>query len=248
MPRQQRRKSESGIYHVMLRGINQQQIFQDEEDNLKFLQIVKECKAISEFKLFAYCLMENHVHLLIKEGKEPIELIFKRIGNRFVYWYNTKYKRVGHLFQDRYRSEPVETDEYFLTVLRYIHQNPVKAGIVKSCGKYRFSSYNEYIKESKIIDDELAKEMLTKEEFVKYHKKEETARCLEIKEIKPRLTDEEAKRIIKEISGCENIEQFQRLTGDKQNEFIAKFRKKNISIRQISRLTGATIGIIRKFS
>lgn len=248
MPRQQRRKSESGIYHVMLRGINQQQIFQDEEDNLKFLQIVKECKAISEFKLFAYCLMENHVHLLIKEGKEPIELIFKRIGNRFVYWYNTKYKRVGHLFQDRYRSEPVETYEYFLTVLRYIHQNPVKAGIVKSCGKYRFSSYNEYIKESKIIDDELAKEMLTKEEFVKYHKKEETASCLEIKEIKPRLTDEEAKRIIKEISGCENIEQFQRLTGDKQNEFIAKFRKKNISIRQISRLTGATIGIIRKFS
>lgn len=248
MPRQQRRKSESGIYHVMLRGINQQQIFQDEEDNLKFLQIVKECKAISEFKLFAYCLMENHVHLLIKEGKEPIELIFKRIGNRFVYWYNTKYKRVGHLFQDRYRSEPVESDEYFLTVLRYIHQNPVKAGIVKSCGKYRFSSYNEYIKESKIIDDELAKEMLTKEEFVKYHKKEETASCLEIKEIKPRLTDEEAKRIIKEISGCENIEQFQRLTGDKQNKFIAKFRKKNISIRQISRLTGATIGIIRKFS
>ena len=248
MPRQQRRKSESGIYHVMLRGINQQQIFQDEEDNLKFLQIVKECKAISEFKLFAYCLMENHVHLLIKEGKEPIELIFKRIGNRFVYWYNTKYKRVGHLFQDRYRSEPVETDEYFLTVLRYIHQNPVKAGIVKSCGKYRFSSYNEYIKESKIIDDELAKQMLTKEEFVKYHKKEETASCLEIKEIKPRLTDEEAKRIIKEISGCENIEQFQRLTSDKQNEFIAKFRNKNISIRQISRLTGATIGIIRKFS
>ena len=248
MPRQQRRKSESGIYHVMLSGINQQQIFQDKEDNLKFLQIVKECKAISEFKLFAYCLMENHVHLLIKEGKEPIELIFKRIGNRFVYWYNTKYKRVGHLFQDRYRSEPVETDEYFLTVLRYIHQNPVKAGIVKSCGKYRFSSYNEYIKESKIIDDELAKEMLTKEEFVKYHKKEETASCLEIKEIKPRLTDEEAKRIIKEISGCENIEQFQRLTSDKQNEFIAKFRKKNISIRQISRLTGATIGIIRKFS
>ena len=232
----------------MLRGINQQQIFQDEEDNLKFLQIVKECKAISEFKLFAYCLMENHVHLLIKEGKEPIELIFKRIGNRFVYWYNTKYKRVGHLFQDRYRSEPVETDEYFLTVLRYIHQNPVKAGIVKSCGKYRFSSYNEYIKESKIIDDELAKQMLTKEEFVKYHKKEETASCLEIKEIKPRLTDEEAKRIIKEISGCENIEQFQRLTSDKQNEFIAKFRNKNISIRQISRLTGATIGIIRKFS
>lgn len=80
MPRQARRKSESGIYHIMLRGINQQQIFEDSEDYEKFLQILKDCKAVSEYKLFAYCLMGNHIHLLIQEDKEPIEQVIKRLA------------------------------------------------------------------------------------------------------------------------------------------------------------------------
>ncbi|MCL2672285.1 MAG: transposase [Clostridiales bacterium] len=126
MPRTARRKSENGLYHVMLRGINQQQIFHDNEDNEKFLAVLKECKKVSEFELHAYCLMGNHVHLLLRTGKEELEQIFKRIGVRYVYWYNWKYKRTGHLFQDRYKSEPVENDEYYFTVLRYIHQNPIR--------------------------------------------------------------------------------------------------------------------------
>ena len=117
MPRQARKKSESGIYHIMLRGINKQQIFEDEEDFQKFIQVLKECKAVSEYKLFAYCLMGNHIHMLIKPEKEPLELVFKRIGSRYVYWYNWKYRRTGHLFQDRYKSEPINDDSYFLTVL-----------------------------------------------------------------------------------------------------------------------------------
>ena len=117
MPRQARKKSSAGIYHIMLRGVNQQQIFEDGEDCDKFLQVLKDCKAISEFKLFAYCLMGNHIHILLQETNEPIELLMKRIATRFVYWYNIKYQRVGHLFQDRFKSEPIENDAYFLTVL-----------------------------------------------------------------------------------------------------------------------------------
>ena len=247
MPRQQRLKSESGIYHIMLRGINQQQIFQDEEDNQKFIEILTKCKAISEYQLFAYCLMGNHVHILLKEGKETLELIFKRIGSRYAYWYNTKYQRVGHLFQDRFKSEPVETDEYFLTVMRYIHQNPVKANLVKNCKDYPYSSYDEYQKKATVIDVDFVFKMISKEEFVRFHKKVEKTECMEVKEQKPRLTDEAAKKVIKEICGCESIEQFQKLPGDTQNEYITKFREANISIRQISRLTGVTIGIIRKY-
>lgn len=247
VPRNQRVKSESGIYHVMLRGINQQQIFQDVEDNKKFIEILTKCKVVSGYQLFAYCLMGNHVHLLIKEEKEPLERIFKRIGSRYVYWYNTKYQRVGHLFQDRYKSEPVETDEYFLTVVRYIHQNPVKAGLVKQCGDYAFSSYNEYFESITIIDKDFLLKMVSLSEYRRYHKQEEQNSCLEIKEIKPRLTDEQAKNVIKKISGCDNIEQFQKLPGDKQNEYVKRFRNKNISIRQISRLTGVSMGIVRKY-
>lgn len=88
MPRQARRQSESGIYHIMLRGINQQQIFEDEEDNQKFVEVLKDCKLISGFKIYAYCLMGNHIHLLLKAENESLEQIFKRIGARYVYWYN----------------------------------------------------------------------------------------------------------------------------------------------------------------
>ena len=142
MPRQPREKSESGIYHIMLRGINQQVIFEDYEDYSKFIETIETYKAVSEYKVFAYCLMSNHIHILLKVEKEGLDLIMKRIAGSYVYWYNWKYYRKGHLFQDRFKSEPVEDDEYFLTVLRYIHQNPIKAGITKTIDDYKFSSYN----------------------------------------------------------------------------------------------------------
>ena len=100
MPRKAREKSESGIYHVMLRGINQQQIFEEEEDYLKFIQILETYQTISEYKIFAYCLMGNHIHLLIKVEKESLEQVFKRIGSKYVYWYNTKYQTIRGRFYD----------------------------------------------------------------------------------------------------------------------------------------------------
>ena len=145
MPRQARKKSESGIYHIMLRGINRQQIFEDAEDCYKFLTILNEYKAISEYSIYAYCLMGNHIHLLLKEGTESLEQVFKRICGKFVYWYNAKYQRSGHLFQDRFKSEPVDTQEYLQTVIRYIHQNPVKAKLCKQISAYAYSSYAEYL-------------------------------------------------------------------------------------------------------
>lgn len=79
MPRAAREKSQSETYHIMLRGINQQQIFEDEEDCQKFIEIIKNYQAICEYKIFAYCLMGNHIHLLMEFKKEPIEQVFKRI-------------------------------------------------------------------------------------------------------------------------------------------------------------------------
>ena len=113
MSRTARIRSETGIYHVMLRGINRQKIFLDAEDNLHFLEILRKCSVISGFQLFAYCLMGNHVHLLIKIGTENLGLVMKRIGIRYSGWYNQKYNRIGHLFQDRYKSEPVQDEKFF---------------------------------------------------------------------------------------------------------------------------------------
>src|SRR6056297_2642437 len=145
MPRTRRLKSETGIYHVVLRGINKQTIFEDEEDNEKFLQTLDQYKQKSGYKLLAYCLMGNHAHLLMKTEDESLGQCFKRIGASYVYWYNMKYYRVGHLFQDRFKSEAVETDHYIKAVIRYIHRNPIKAGLVKALEDYAWSSYREYL-------------------------------------------------------------------------------------------------------
>jgi len=145
MPRQTRKKSGSGIYHVLLRGINRQTIFEDEEDSDKLLKILGIYKAELNCSIYAYCFMHNHVHLLIRTGGEDLAALMRKVGAKYVYWYNRKYDRIGGLFQDRYKSEPVEDDSYFLTVLRYIHLNPVKAGICKTASDYKESSYNDYM-------------------------------------------------------------------------------------------------------
>ena len=153
MPRQARQASGTGIYHVMMRGINHQNIFEEQEDYYQFLNAL-DMMALSyepdgtpsgrNYFLYAYCLMSNHIHLLIREREDTIGMAIKRIASSYVYYYNHKYSRDGHLFRERYKSEPVNDMAYFVTLLRYIHQNPVKAGIVNRVNDYEFSSWHEY--------------------------------------------------------------------------------------------------------
>ena len=231
----------------MLRGINQQQIFEDTEDCERFLDILKECKEVCGYDIYAYCLMGNHVHLLIKEGTEPLELIFKRICGKFAYWYNIKYRRIGHLFQDRFKSEPVDTTDYLMTVVRYIHQNPVKAGICKRVSDYEYSSYCEYIGTSYIVDTAYILEIWGMDAFVELNETTVKDNCLDVSE-KPvvRVTDEQARALILKIAKCKSVAEFQSLDITKRDKYLKKLREKGVSIRQLSRLTGVSIGVIRK--
>lgn len=245
MPRKTRQKSKSGIYHVMLRGINRQNIFYDIEDNEKFIEILSTCKKISGFKIFGYCLMGNHIHLLIKEEVESLELIFKRIGARYVYWYNWKYYRSGHLFQDRFRSEPIESEGYLITVLRYIHQNPKKSGLSNSIDKYKWSSYNEYIGKQGITDTDFVLNLMDKDEFIKFMNEENQDKILDIEEDK-RLTDEE---VIERITKEYNIQplMMQKEPRERMKIMIREILKQEgVSTRQLSRVTGISPNIIWK--
>ena len=149
MPRTARKKSKSGIYHIIMRGINRQTIFEDEEDCAQFLEALQRYKEKSNYQVYAYCLMGNHVHLLVKIGIELLEQVMRRLCGSYVYWYNNKYQRVGNLFQDRFKSEPVEDDQYFQIVQRYIHQNPVKAGL--SSRKFTFTKFAWFIYSRKLL-------------------------------------------------------------------------------------------------
>lgn len=243
MPRQARKKSSSGIYHIMLRGINRQQIFEDAEDQERFLETLENYKDLCGYTIYAYCLMGNHVHILMREGKEDLTQVFKRIAGSYVYWYNWKYHRSGHLFQDRFKSEPVEDDAYFLTVLRYIHQNPVKAKICKCAEEYQYSSMQEYLKHPVLVDTGFALSMLPGTQFFEYHQEANDDKCMEM-EASFRLTDDDGKKLIFKIAKCKNATEFQQLEAEKRNACIRKLHENGMSIRQISRLTGITKRIV----
>ena len=247
MPRLPRQKSESGIYHIMLRGINQQVIFEDNEDYIKFVEILQKYKAVSGYKVFAYCLMSNHIHMLVKVEQEDLDLLMKRIEGSYVYWYNWKYYRRGHLFQDRFKSEPVEDDSYFLTVLRYIHQNPLKAGIVKKIDDYQFSSYNDYMNEiNDVVDIDFVFSLMDKDNLVAFNNEKNDDVCLDVDDKKFRLSDNDARKIIKRISKCSNSVEFGLLELKQRNQYIRRMKEKGLSIRQISRLTGVSFAVVRK--
>jgi REP element-mobilizing transposase RayT len=146
MSRQRRKLSSSQIYHVMLRGNSGRDIFIDDEDRHRFLNILTDKKKDNEFVLYAYCLMDNHIHLLLKENKDNISHIMKRIGTAYAVYFNKKYQQNGHLFQDRFKSEVIEAEPYLLAVIRYIHNNPLKVRLVKLPEDYKWSSYSEYLK------------------------------------------------------------------------------------------------------
>jgi len=254
MPRRARQKSESGIYHIILRGINRQNIFEDEEDNSRFLQTLLHYKEISEYELYAYCLMGNHLHLLLRADEEPLEQIMRRICGSYVYWYNRKYERIGNLFQDRFKSEPVEDDPYFLTVLRYIHQNPSKAGLVDKNGQYKWSSYSAYMSgdmnKSKLVDRDFALKIFNKdrnravEAFREFHNQIKDDDCLDL-DYRNRITDQEAGEIIRSRFNLTSSQEMQKLDSKLRNAYLKQFKEKyNLSIRQIERLTGINRGII----
>lgn len=148
MPRPARKKSMTNVYHVIIRGVNRTEIFCSDSDCHRFLSTLKRMKSPNKFHILAYCLMKNHVHLLVKTGEEPLEKSIQRINISYVDYFNKKYSRVGHLYQNRYRSEAVENEDYFLTCARYIHNNPVKAGITAKADDYRWSSFGEYVSPS----------------------------------------------------------------------------------------------------
>lgn len=248
MPRRARKQAESGIYHIMLRGIDRQQIFEDPEDYFFFQELLWEFRLRCGYALYAYCLMGNHAHILLRVGHESLESTMKRIAGRYVYWYNVKYQRIGHLFQDRFKSEPVEDNTYFLTVLRYIHQNPVKAGICRNPGDYAYSSYCEYLSESGRVDIGFALEMITREEYVRYHKEKNDDQCLELSQnIRRAVTDEQAREVIFKISRCRTVPEFQELGEAQKIRSIKKIHEKGVSIRQICRLTGISKGMVEKW-
>ncbi|MBI3298938.1 MAG: transposase [Elusimicrobia bacterium] len=144
MGRRPRFHQPGAIYHVMSRGNGGQVIFANDEEFTSCLVILYLVCWACDAKLFAFCLLSNHFHLLIKVGKVPLEHVMRRLKTRLAKMFNKMRGRLGHVFQARYQAKLVTGDRYFLTLLRYIHQNPVKAGLVARPEDWPWSSHRQY--------------------------------------------------------------------------------------------------------
>ncbi len=145
MPRVARIAFPSMLYHVISRGNNREPVFQEDEEFEKYLKICKRYKDQYEFRIYHWVLMNNHVHLLLEtKAESSLSKIMQGINLAYTIWFNKKNDKVGHLWQDRFRSMIVEKDNYLMECGRYIERNPLRAGIVKDPGKYRWSSFRVY--------------------------------------------------------------------------------------------------------
>jgi REP-associated tyrosine transposase len=145
MARKPRLEVEGGLYHILTRGNNRQRIFGDNNDYQKMLRLLEVQKAKLGFFLYAYCLMPNHVHLLVERRKVGIGQVMHRLLTGYSQYHNKRYGRVGHLFQSRYKGILCQSDQYLAELVRYIHLNPVRAKIVRAPEAYPYSSHRAYI-------------------------------------------------------------------------------------------------------
>lgn len=245
MAREPRNISATGIYHVMLRGADRRIIFSDDQDCAYFLKALSRAKDKSDFLLYSYCLMGNHVHLLLREKDEPVELIFKRLGVSYVHYYNKKYELHGHLFQDRFRSEAVETEAYFLDCLRYICQNPVKAGLSRTPSEYAWLGCSGIFGKKQILDEIGPLSALSRKQLLAFVSVPCNADHLDDSGPK-RLTDSEAIQRIRKVCGCKNVHDLGGWEKRRRNNAIVNARRAGISIRQLSRLTAISKNAIVK--
>ncbi len=263
MPRQPRVSSGTEIYHVMMRGINHQNIFEEPEDYYQFINILDRMRTQYDDEgnpcgtnctYYAYCLMSNHFHLLIRERDEKIGDTIKRIAGSYVYYYNHKYLRDGHLFKERFKSEPVNDIAYFTTLLRYIHQNPVKAGIVEHVKDYEYSSWGEYdgsvepvfqICNTQTVLNRIPFKNLN--EWVNEPLPDD-ANFLDNDSEQPRLrlSDDQAWQQIIKVTGVSCSSEFQKLDREKQWQAFIQLKELGASVRQLQRLTGIDRGFIQR--
>ena len=261
MSRQARKQSGTGIYHVMLRGINRQDIFEEDEDYRMFVEILSGLNRRPSDELttpkcvchiFAYCLMPNHVHLLVRERDWHLGVIIKSIASSYVFYFNKKYGRIGHLFQDRFKSEPCDDMPYFFTLFRYIHQNPLKAGLVKNVRDYRYSSWsNDYLGCSPIrvcyIRPVLRRVELRRLQELVDTPLPDVLACLDIENEKMVIADQEVRRMLLQSSGAISITAFKALDKKIKKEIVTEVMScLKVGPRQMSRVSGLSYSVIQR--
>lgn len=245
MPRKKRIISDSGIYHIIIRGNNKQKIFIQDMDRFFFLKKLYTNSKNRGVSIYAYCLMDNHIHLLLGNCGVILESLTKSLFGSYALYFNKKYEKIGHLFQDRFKSEPVTSEKYFKTVFNYIIKNPQKADICDYT-QYKWNSYHKTINKNKLIDIDFLISIFGSVDALKIYLERENCanNCMEYDN--QRKTDSECMKFIKETFKINIKKDITRIGKNQRDEILRISKNNGYSIRQLSRITGISRGIIQK--
>ena len=245
LPRKPREHSVTNLYHIIIRGIDRNDIFYDNQDRYVFLNILKETKERFKFEIYSYCLMNNHIHIVFRIKDEFLSKSMQSLEIRYSAYFNKKINRNGHLFQNRFFSKKIENLNYFLAVLE---EYASKDGVVATnrTEDYKWSSFKEYIGKEKIINKSVLLHYFDGniEKFKKYNlendDKEQLYNLAEF-EIKRKLTEEEVAKIIIEKWGLNNISDILAMSNENKKDIVKSLKNiKGTNIHQLSRVMRLT--------
>lgn len=234
-----RSRAESGFYHVMLRGNGRQLIFEDDADRREFLSCLDNAIEREGVSLIAWCLMDNHVHLIIDDPHDRLSTVMYRIGMKYAMYFNNRHQREGHLFEGRFKSSPIESDEYLVQAVRYVLNNPVAAGI-STLEDYRWSSYAEYCGERGLTNTKPILDMFSSvEDFVSFCREGAPVfdGKLEFDNVPDQLVKEVATNIAIQL-GCTDLSKIKALSLKRRGTIVRALRDAGLTVNQISRLIG----------
>ncbi|MDY5122612.1 MAG: transposase [Treponema sp.] len=243
MSRKNRELNEIGCYHIIIRGNNKQTLFYDNSDFNFFIKRMNKYTNELNIELYGYCLMQNHVHLLIGKANPNLSKLVLKLCTSYAMYFNHKYERTGHLFQGRFKSECINDESYFKTVLRYILKNPEKANICKYCD-YKWSNFKQILAQKSLLYKQLIiTNFCTINSFLDFLETNNNDKCMEY-ENKIFLTDLKCFRLIKKLLKIEEPHQLVSYNLKDLQPKIRILRNHGISVSQLSRITGLSKKII----
>lgn len=251
--RQPRRDFPSEHVHVTQRGLGRRIIFEDDADRRRYLATLQEKAADYDVSILAWVLMENHIHLLMRIGPDQLSRLMQRVGVSYAQYFNGRHGHVGKLFQNRFSSEPVESDAHLLMAIRYIHRNAEAAG-QGAAPEYPWSSYREIAGDSSglegegICDAAATREVFGgTEEFVRFHGvQSERDELVRIDAYRPRMGDDEAQGVARRRFGQGFADRIAAMPKAERDKALRLLKDLGLSIRQIERLTGIGRGPIAR--